>query len=323
MSGGNPRPPGADLRGRRAPLRAGGDRRPGAGDRDGVPGNAERHRLLAGAGWPGAAQRASDPGSRPAAAARLRFLPDRRAARPASPPLVPRPARSGPHRAGQRQAGQQCAGPHRAGPQPWHGRAGGLGPGPRRAARGMLARHPAADRRPGLRRRHRARHPAVHRRPPRPVGPARLPGRGLRRVLRPVPGGLDRALGALAALGHPDRDDLRRPRRARRLEHLRVLAPRLPGQAVVARADQRGLPDLLDLPAPGQPVPGRPGQGRAMAPGDRRPGRRGRPAPRLRQAGRPAVRRRPVELRALLRPGTSGHDRLAGPAGCWTTGRGG
>ena len=46
-------------------------------------------------------------------------------------------------------------------------------------------------------------------RAPRPVEPARLPGRGLHRVLLPLPRGLERALGALAAVGRPDRDDLR------------------------------------------------------------------------------------------------------------------
>src|SRR5260370_1162769 len=60
---------------------------------------------------------------------------------------------------------------------------------------------------------------------PAPVEPARLRGRGLRRVLLPLPRGVERALGALAALGRPHRDDLRRPRRARRLEHLGRLAP--------------------------------------------------------------------------------------------------
>ena len=91
---------------------------------------------------------------------RIAELPPGRAATGPAPgrgrpaPGQPAPARQ--HRASQ----------HGARPQPWHGRARGLGQGPRRAARGTLARHPAADRRPGLRRRHRARHPAVHRRPP-------------------------------------------------------------------------------------------------------------------------------------------------------------
>ena len=63
-------------------------------------------------------------------------------------------------------SGQHGAGQHGARPWARRGRAGRLGPGPRWAASGILARYPAADRRPGLRRRHRARHPAVHRRPP-------------------------------------------------------------------------------------------------------------------------------------------------------------
>ena len=61
-------------------------------------------------------------------------------------------------------------------------------------------------------------------------------------------------LGALAAVGRPVRDDLRRSRRPRRLEHLGRVAPRLRGQAVVAGPDRRRLHELLALPAPGQPV---------------------------------------------------------------------
>jgi len=43
------------------------------------------------------------------------------------------------------------------------------------------------------------------------VAATRLRGRGLRRVLLPLPRGVDRALGALAAVRRPHRDDLRRP----------------------------------------------------------------------------------------------------------------
>ena len=117
---------------------------------------------------------------------RLAFGSCRIAELPARPGRRWSRARPGPGRTGPDSAKPDSNAPDRTEPDPSHGTDAlrGLGPGPRRAARGMLARHPAADRRPGLRRRHRARHPAVHRRPPRPVGPARLPGRGLRRVLR-------------------------------------------------------------------------------------------------------------------------------------------
>ena len=84
-------------------------------------------------------------------------------------------------------------------------------PGP--ATRQFIAERRGADARPA----------AARRRPgPRSVkqrtASQRRAARGdrrLRGVLRPVPGGLERPRGSLALLRHPDRDDLRRPRRAR------------------------------------------------------------------------------------------------------------
>ena len=52
----------------------------------------------------------------------------------------------------------------------------------------------------------------------------------------------------------PTLDDLRRPRRARRLEHLRLLAPRDAGDVVVGGAGHRRPVVVLGLPAPRQPL---------------------------------------------------------------------
>ena len=49
-------------------------------------------------------------------------------------------------------------------------------------------------------------------------------------------------------------DDLGRPRRPRRLEHLAGLARRVPAEPLVERAHRRRRDELLDLPAPGEPL---------------------------------------------------------------------
>ena len=85
-----------------------------------------------------------------------------------------------------------------------------------------LARPPALARRPGLRGRDLARRTRVHRRPPAD-GAQRPPdrrGRRLRGVHPALLGVVARPGDPVAALDGAQRDDLRRPRRARRLEHV-------------------------------------------------------------------------------------------------------
>ena len=103
---------------------------------------------------------------------------------------------------------------------------------------------------------------------------ARRGGRGLRGVHPPLSRGVDRPRHPLAALDRAQRDDLRRPRRDRRLEHLVAVARGRPQPAVVARAHHRRVHGLLALPAPREP-----GAARARARSRctaRRRGRRGR-----------------------------------------------
>ena len=104
---------------------------------------------------------------------------------------------------------------------------------------------------------------------PPATGAQRLPDRRGRR-LRGVRAAV---LGLVARPGHPvadlhraQRDDLRRPRRDRRLEHVGGLGAHDPAQALVARADRQRLHVLLGLPAPGEPLPGRARGGRDLAP---------------------------------------------------------
>ena len=89
----------------------------------------------------------------------------------------------------------------------------------RAATRGVAARA-AAARRPGLRRRGLARRARVHPLAPRPRGAAGRDGRRLRGVHAALPRVVGRAVDPLAALDRAQRDDLRRPRRPRRLEHV-------------------------------------------------------------------------------------------------------
>ena len=121
----------------------------------------------------------------------------------------------------------------------------------------------------------------------------------------------------VAALDPAQRDDLRRPRHPRRLEHQLVVEAGDGSQAVVARADRRGTGVVLDLPAPGEPRACRPCGGPAVAahrvPRGRGRARHHRPTRRARGAGRPASRLLPVELRAGLRqPGPTRRGGLAG-----------
>ena len=193
-------------------------------------------------------------------------------------------------------------------------RAGGAGaPDDGRRPR-ALARRALPRGRPGVRR------PPVSRAARPAAGPARRGGRGPARPRRPddrggrgdpelrgvhlaLPRHLDGAAGPLAAVDRPDRDDPRRPRPARRLEHLgRVARPRHP-HAVVARARRGRVRLVLGLPAPGQPVPRRARAGHPLPAAAR--GRRRRDphqaARRLRLARRRRARQRALELLPRLR----------------------
>ena len=104
---------------------------------------------------------------------------------------------------------------------------------------------------------------------------------GFDEYVGPLPRLVERPGGALAALVRAHRDDLRRSRRARRLEHLGGLAPGDGTEALVAGADPVGARVVLGLPAPGQPAR-RGARGRPRLPRDH--GRRGR---HVAAAGRP------------------------------------
>ena len=139
------------------------------------------------------------------------------------------------------------------------------------------------------------------------------PGRDradLRGVHAPLPRVVGRAGDPLAAVHGVERDDLRRPRRARRLEHVGGVAGGDPRHRLVGRAHRGRADVVLDLPARGQPEPRRAGRGRAARQGERA-GRRRRPAARVRARGRPRARREPLELPPRPRPHAPGDDRLA------------
>ena len=119
---------------------------------------------------------------------------------------------------------------------------------------GGLARRPADARRPDLRGRALPGYHGVYPLPPRPRAPAR--GGGLRGVHAPLPGRLGPPDHALAPLDRPLGHDLRRPRRPRRLEHLKGVGGADARQALVGGAHRRRVLVVLDLPAPRQPLPG-------------------------------------------------------------------
>ena len=249
------------VRGLRPPLRAGPGDRPGARRPHPLPGARRRRAGLA-------AQDHAVPGERdphPRTDDRRREQDHLR--------LVPLP--EGGRSPARRRPGHRRAGRVRGPDVP--------------AAAGRVAGRVAAARRPGLRRRADRGEPAPDRRPPGPApGVAGRRDRELRGVRRAVPGLVDRSRGPLAALLRTHRDDLRRPRRPGRLEHLRDLAGADPREAVVARPDPVGDRLLLGLPAPGQPLPRR-ARRRPGLHQDRR-ARRGRVAVAGR-AGRPRRRR--------------------------------
>ena len=165
-------------------------------------------------------------------------------------------------------------------------------------------------RRPGLRRRGLAGRARLHPLAPRPGGAAGGDRRRLRGVHAPVLGVVGRALHALAALDGALVDDLRRPRRPRRLEHVEGLGRGDPRAGLVGRADLRRLHVLLALPAPRQPVAARARRARPLPPRARGRGRERDPA-RLRVQGRPRGQGHALELLPRHRPGAARDGRLA------------
>ena len=141
-------------------------------------------------------------------------------------------------------------------------------------------------------------------------------GRGgvVRRVHEAVPGVVARPGGALAVRHRAERDDLRRPRDHRRLEHLGVLAADVPRSSPGGASGSQRPGLVLGLPAPGQPAPGRGGRRPAVPEDHRRRGRHrrccttsgglGGPSRDIDGEHRPAV---PVELRPRPGPHPPGH----------------
>ena len=119
---------------------------------------------------------------------------------------------------------------------------------------------------------------------------------------------------ALAAVDDAELDDLRRPRRARRLEHLALLARGHAGHRLVAGADHRRPVVVLGLPAPGQPLPRRAGRatsctsGCAPHDGDAEPLLREFAAHADREAD--GAKGAQLVVPARLRPGAAAGDRL-------------
>ena len=130
-----------------------------------------------------------------------------------------------------------------------------------RRRRRQVARPRALPRRPGLRRRDQRRDAGVHRLPAQPRGAAGGGAQGLRGVRPPLRHRLVRPGEPMAAVDAAQRDDLRRPRHPRRLEHQLDVAPGDGVDVVVARPDRRRAGVVLGLPAPRQPQPRRPGRG--------------------------------------------------------------
>ena len=179
----------------------------------------------------------------------------------------------------------------------------------RDAVAGGLAGHPAAAGRPGVRRRGLAAHAGVREDPPRRGRGAGPAGAGLRGVHPPVQRVVGRPGDPLAALHGLDGDDLRRPRRARRLEHLRRVGGGDAQDRLVGRAHRGRADELLDLPAPRQPEPRRAGRERHLR--ARARGRGCRPDPaRVRAARRPRGGGHAVDLPPRPRRHAADHDRL-------------
>ena len=209
--------PGADLLRRGPPLRARADRGSRAGPGLSLRGGARRRAPLAARGRPVPAT--DDPPDRSLAAVpcRVRLLSRR------GPPRASLHTEQGRRPA---WAGGRCPARARA-------------PDVERAGRGLAA-SPDVDRRPDLRGRGRPRDAGVHPLPPRHQYSPRRGGTRLRGVHAPVPGVVERAPHPVALLDGGDDDDVRRPRRPRRLEHVDGLARGDAGTGLVADADRGG-----------------------------------------------------------------------------------
>ena len=142
------------------------------------------------------------------------------------------------------------------------------------------------------------------------------PGRGNRRlrgIHPPLPRVVGRSRDSLAVVDRAHSDDLRRPRRPRRLEHVVALGAGNAVEALVGGPDRRCLHVVLDLPAPGQSVATR-ARGRDDVPARARGRGRGPPAPPIRRDVRPRVRFMPVGVLSRLRQHPLARRRLAGGA---------
>ena len=250
----------ADLRRRRPPLRPGPDRGPRARRRLRVRGRARRRAALARAGQRAAAEPDPDLRARALARHRLRLLPGGG------------PARGALHAQtkDERRRRLRARRPARA----------GAADDPRRARRSgrscsscSATRSTSTRARPEARAKIRARRDTDSRIPATRCSTSRsTPGSTT------SPGATQ--LTALAVLDRLDLDGLGRPRHERRLEHLALLGRGDGSQGVVARARDRRDHELLDLPAPRQPLAARARRQRALRQGAGEP-RRDRAAARL------------------------------------------
>ena len=139
---------------------------------------------------------------------------------------------------------------------------------------------------------------------------ARRAGCRLRGVHAPLPRVLVRPRHPLAALDRPERDDLRRPRRPRRLEHLLELGRGDAREAVVGRPHHRRVHGVLDLPARREPLAARARRGNDARARQARRRRRTAP-PRGRPHVGPRVGREPLGLLSRLRRLAAPRRRLA------------
>ena len=255
MSGERARHDDVHLHRLRAPLRTGRRRRARGGDHDAVRGPSRRSSSLAAGGHSLPAECHPHPRRRPDLPRARRQLPVGGAARGAVHPPCRR------RWTGRRRAPCQRA-PHA------------------RPAAGDLARCPRLPRRPGVRRRRLTGGGASDRTSSRTARCARRGRRRLRGVHVVVRGVVATGGRAMGDVGRAERDDLRRPRRHRRLEHLDGMGRRDPGRALVGGPHHRGDDVVLDLPAPRESLTER-DRGRRVA----------RPAPRCRRrrAGAPDV----------------------------------
>ena len=152
----------------------------------------------------------------------------------------------------------------------------------------------------------------VHRGAARHERAAGRAGARLRGVHAALPRELGRPDDPLAALHGVDGDDLRRPRRPRRLEHLPGVARGDARHGLVGRPHRRRAAVVLGLPAHRQPQPPRARRRRAARADQGRPTTAGRAPARVRAA---ADERRPsgtpLELLPRPRPHARRGDRLA------------